>query len=395
MKKSFTREDLYRLVWAQPLRTVAHEFGISDVALAKTCRKANVPIAPRGFWARKQAGQAVAAPPLPLRFPGASDTVGSEPAHYYSGPDWREKILANPVPPVPRFDEDVTTLRKRVCRLVGRVEFYADLSKKHPLISRLWTQDEERKAQYVRHKYSWHEPRFESGVGLRWLTLLNSLSLTFQRLGCAVSTSLSQYAPDNFAQRDIGITIGTIHFTAFLAPVTTAGRDKQIVDGLRMRFSIRRPGAMKEMQSWEIGGGKQVATQLAEIIQEILVAAEMEYRQAAVANRERWVERKARLEKEIVELKLEEERKMKEELKQRRREQIEQLTDQANQFTVAAQIRSYVTDAQVHLAGTMLPPDSLKTWSKWALSQADHIDPTKNGVMLECVKGFCANHTSD
>jgi len=49
MPKKFTRQQLYDLAWTQPTRTVAAEIGISDVALAKICRKADVPIPPRGY----------------------------------------------------------------------------------------------------------------------------------------------------------------------------------------------------------------------------------------------------------------------------------------------------------------------------------------------------------
>lgn len=54
-----TREELHARVWQQPMRTLAEEFGISDVALAKTCRKAKVPVPGRGHWARKAAGKKV------------------------------------------------------------------------------------------------------------------------------------------------------------------------------------------------------------------------------------------------------------------------------------------------------------------------------------------------
>src|SRR5205085_184046 len=37
------REQLYELVWRKPVSTLAREFGISDVALAKWCKKLNVP----------------------------------------------------------------------------------------------------------------------------------------------------------------------------------------------------------------------------------------------------------------------------------------------------------------------------------------------------------------
>ena len=45
-----TREELYEKVWAQPTTKVAAEFGMSDVGLAKICRKMDVPKPPLGFW---------------------------------------------------------------------------------------------------------------------------------------------------------------------------------------------------------------------------------------------------------------------------------------------------------------------------------------------------------
>lgn len=60
-----TREELYRRVWEQPMRALAQEFGVSDVALAKTCRKVKVPVPGRGYWARKVAGKPVRTVPLP------------------------------------------------------------------------------------------------------------------------------------------------------------------------------------------------------------------------------------------------------------------------------------------------------------------------------------------
>jgi len=36
------------------MRTLAQEFGISDVGLAKVCRKHNIPVPPVGYWRRKE-----------------------------------------------------------------------------------------------------------------------------------------------------------------------------------------------------------------------------------------------------------------------------------------------------------------------------------------------------
>lgn len=51
----FTREELFDKVWKTPVLKLAREIGISDVALAKACRKANIPFPARGHWAIPEA----------------------------------------------------------------------------------------------------------------------------------------------------------------------------------------------------------------------------------------------------------------------------------------------------------------------------------------------------
>lgn len=48
----YTRTQLFELVWTTPLLTLAGEIGISDVALAKACRKVGIPLPGRGHWAK-------------------------------------------------------------------------------------------------------------------------------------------------------------------------------------------------------------------------------------------------------------------------------------------------------------------------------------------------------
>ena len=47
---TFTRDALYKLVWSEPTQTLSKRFGISDVGLAKACRRANIPTPDRGYW---------------------------------------------------------------------------------------------------------------------------------------------------------------------------------------------------------------------------------------------------------------------------------------------------------------------------------------------------------
>ena len=64
---TLSREDLYELAWSKPLRELAKDFGISDVALAKRCRRLGIPVPGRGYWARIDAGQSPYRPKLPSR----------------------------------------------------------------------------------------------------------------------------------------------------------------------------------------------------------------------------------------------------------------------------------------------------------------------------------------
>jgi hypothetical protein len=61
----WNREELYDEVWSTPMQKVAKKYGISDVGLAKVCRKLAIPVPGRGHWAKKEAGQAVKQLPLP------------------------------------------------------------------------------------------------------------------------------------------------------------------------------------------------------------------------------------------------------------------------------------------------------------------------------------------
>ncbi|MBL64330.1 MAG: hypothetical protein CMI30_13100 [Opitutae bacterium] len=52
-----TNEELLELVWSKSTVQIAQEFGISDAAIAKRCKKVGVEKPPRGFWAKVEAGK--------------------------------------------------------------------------------------------------------------------------------------------------------------------------------------------------------------------------------------------------------------------------------------------------------------------------------------------------
>jgi len=73
-KITITREELYEFVWSKPVVKIGKDFGISDVAVAKICKKMNIPKPGLGYWAKKQHGKRTRQTPLPKLKPGDFET---------------------------------------------------------------------------------------------------------------------------------------------------------------------------------------------------------------------------------------------------------------------------------------------------------------------------------
>jgi hypothetical protein len=70
-----TRKELYDKVWAQPVHTLAKEYGISDVGLKKICKRRDIPTPGLGYWAKVAHGKRVRRVPLPPAKPEQSDII--------------------------------------------------------------------------------------------------------------------------------------------------------------------------------------------------------------------------------------------------------------------------------------------------------------------------------
>jgi hypothetical protein len=65
-----TREELYELVWSQPMTEVAKRLGVSGSYMARVCTQLAVPRPQLGYWAKHAVGKAPPKPPLPAAHPG-------------------------------------------------------------------------------------------------------------------------------------------------------------------------------------------------------------------------------------------------------------------------------------------------------------------------------------
>ena len=64
-KLVFTREELYNLVWSEPMSRLAKKYNISDNGLRKICKKHSIPMPQLGHWQKIQYGYKVVKTKLP------------------------------------------------------------------------------------------------------------------------------------------------------------------------------------------------------------------------------------------------------------------------------------------------------------------------------------------
>ena len=58
-KIKIMREHLFERVWTVPMSKLAPEYGISDVGLAKVCKRMEIPRPPRGYWRQLETGKQI------------------------------------------------------------------------------------------------------------------------------------------------------------------------------------------------------------------------------------------------------------------------------------------------------------------------------------------------
>jgi hypothetical protein len=116
-----TREELYRLVWSQPMTKVAVELDVSGSYLARVCVALRVPRPERGYWAKLQAGKAPATPPLPPARPGDLQEWTKD----VSLP-WASSKRVEPPAPSPALEP-----RKKTRRLVSSTHELIGGARKH------------------------------------------------------------------------------------------------------------------------------------------------------------------------------------------------------------------------------------------------------------------------
>ncbi len=381
MAHSLTRQELYDLVWSEPMKKLAPGFGMSDVALAKACRRADIPVPERGYWARLQAGKPVIKPPLPPRGLGMADTVAVGESPYETHTELVSRMLNEPIPPPPAFPEDLTDVTERVRKMVRKVAAPHPAHRLHPLVAGLLDEDDRRREGTAGSSYPLlsDAPLFDLRLERRRLRLLNALFLALQRCGARpwVRDRQGRETGVQVGQQNVAFRTERIGERRPAARSSPTGRTRRR-EKLRLTIGSREAGSGGK--SWEDSADAKLEQQLTDIVVEILVTGETNYRAGALAAHEWWLRRRAELEEEARRRTEEAERRERERLGKLEQERVEHLLNEAENWRRAADLRAFVESVRVaSQASTSFAADTLERWAAWVLALADRIDPIRAG----------------
>ena len=371
--QEFSRFALYELVWSQPRSVLAKSLDISDVGLAKACTKANIPMPPRGYWAKLEGGKKLPRPPIPLRLPGEYDTVSFGPETRYR-PDKLTDIIASP-----HFEESVEALVSAASARIGTLIVRKDLRNPHPGLNKVLSAESRRREKHKANPtWSFNAPYFDAPQFQRQLRLFNCLLWGFDNLGCKGWVSVR----DEWTQG-----VGTFHFLVgnirigdvtiplhFIEPTTTQRKGKQEAKASTvLRADSWR--AERERQEWEDASDNPLERQMTQIATSLLENAEKWLRTMAEDQYKQKLDRRAALEQSIREQKEADEKKRIAALAQEEQRRREHLFKVAAELAKAREIRNLVDSLGQRPDAANGGTKEFSDWRNYALSVAEQLDP--------------------
>ena len=379
MSFRLTREQLYDLVWSEAMHKLGRQIGISDVALAKHCRKHGIPIPPRGYWNKLHAGKKATRIALPLRDLGTINCVE------ISGtltPELLGRIRGEPGACDPE-GQDLDLLTERFRQRLGTVTVPRGFTRTHPVIAKLLGKDEEHRQKKLTERFYWRQPQFDSPFELRRLRILNGLLLAFAKVGCGGIVTGEQ-------ARELTLSVGDrqVGFTLDRLPHRRAGRAAPSADGadkLCLTIVAHDPPAGVRLR-WQDEEGTTLEEQITDLVVGMAIAVEQLQRDWR-AKRLVWErERREEAERAALKRKAEEERLERERQAALAKAKIDRLRRDAEAWRASADIRAYVAAA----LGTVGEghKERAEAWALWALGVADSIDPLASGRAAERIMSF-------
>ncbi len=382
-----TREELYALVWSEPATHVAAKFGVTDVAVAKWCRKLAVPRPGRGYWARTAAGRRVKQVPLPPAKKGTPTTVPRPQRPERLRPE-AEREEYSPPPGLEKVPDPIVVP--------------ATLDHPHPLVRA--THAGLRRGG--KDEYGVRHPRGDKALIVyvsdaqvdRALRIMDGLVRSLEAAGyeATCSAKRDEYGRATDVRNDVTIDGERVAFHLVekrrrteRQPTEKERKEAERWSYLRDRkyFEYGSTGKLSLVVGYpggywsrgRISDGK--ATPLEAKLRQFVELLLWEAVRLKEERREK--ERRERRELEQRRLREEEERRRQEEL--RRRRHLERL---ANRWQRSQELRAFIAVAEGAIAATGVESSSeVAAWFEWARAYARRVDPLAGDGLAERLLG--------
>ncbi len=360
-----TRTALYRRVWSEPMSKLAGEFGISDVGLAKVCRKHSIPCPSRGYWAKKAHGQDVTDVPLPDPENDATIKFRDTPASRINASQTKLKPDAGPP-----------------------VEFRDHLRGAHPLVSeakrQLLTADKDSEGFLTRPDDLVLNLRVTKATLHRAFLIMDAILRALSHRGYSVSsgpTVLIEETPVRF------------HIVEFMETSEEEPGEPDFNDRYQFGHSrfrkLRRPSGKLAIEiddksywvSRSRSNWRDTPTKPLEERLDLVVAGLVEYaarlRQAA---EDRRLEEERRQAEEQRRQEAARERAVKRKAIEAEQTRVDRLLSDCRDWNRSNELRAYIeaaTQAYLQRDAVIEADSEFARWLQWAQQQADRLDPLK------------------
>ncbi len=146
-------------------------------------------------------------------------------------------------------------------------------------------------------------------------------------------------------------------------------------------------GSEEVLATWQDDDVQKLEKRMTDIAIQLILTAEIKYRESVVHGYQWRIKRKAELEEEQRKRKLEGERAEKERQKRIEQGRINRLLRDAAAFQQAGEIRKYVEAIELTASRDGSSSiEEVEQWSQWALAQADRIDPAIGGKFSKAMQ---------
>jgi len=365
MKKEsvkLSRAELYEKIWSTPATKLAEEFGLSGRGLGKMCARFNIPVPPRGYWAKLAAGKPMLKSLLPPSEPNAPDEIRVEP----SPDDPAEKI-----PEAARVELE-TVLEKR-----DLIRVPETLSSPHPIVANWIDQKRERRLQDQLSGSRHSEPRMDS-TGRRRLRILSTLFKEIEKIGHFVKVERDNPRDDHpffeIDQQRLDFKLSEQHKQVKI-PLTPEERrwytDRttrtELEPTAELAFEITTWISEPIRKRWRDGRRHRLEDQLVDVIAGLIRAS------AVRKEWERRREEEERLRAELLAQRAEQERLRR--IDAARWRHLNELREAAQR---ASLIREFIDRLEQRVQSENegeMPATELQDWFRWARNRADAGDP--------------------